>query len=276
MQTRLVGPVERHLLTRPRDTSRRTDVLHPSELCKSDFCVRASYFVMTGAGIPEPPPGLRLQSIFDEGHAIHHKWQSWVREMGALYGRWQCMECEMVTKDLTLPPSGCGVCGSSNLRYAEVTLIDPLLMIAGHADGWVKNHGPDFLIEIKSIGTGTIRMEQPALMKDTDLAGAWKNIRRPFPTHTRQGILYLELAHRMYESGLLDEEAPDEIVFLYELKMDQSYKEFVVKRDPELAKPMLDTAYDVVRAVKAGKAPACSNTVNGSCPKCAPYGEEAA
>ena len=273
--TRLVGPLERHLLTRPVDTSRRQDVIHPSALCKADFCVRASYFVMTGHGVPEPTPGLRLQSIFDEGHSIHHKWQSWLRDMGVLYGRWQCMECDLVTKDMALYPGACGVCGSANLRYAEVALVDAELMIEGKADGWIKGLGADCMIEIKSIGPGTIRMEAPGLMKDTDLAGAWRNIRRPFPTHVRQGLLYLELARRMEKAGLIDV-APTEIVFLYELKMDQAYKEFTLKADPAVVKDMLDLAYDVAAAVRKGTAPRCSNMTTGPCKSCKPYGEEAA
>ena len=220
---------------------------------------------MTGTPNPEPTPGLRLQSIFDEGHAIHHKWQNWINEMGNLYGQWECLLDSHVWTDLS--PRQCPVCGSGLLRYAEVPLVDAELMIAGKADGWVTGIGDDFMIEIKSIGPGTIRMEAPGLMKDTDLAGAWRNIRRPFPTHVRQGLLYLELAARMKRAGLIAT-APSEIVFLYELKMDQAFKEFTLKADPDVVKDMLDTAYDVAAAVRKQKAPPCSNVIKGTCKQC--------
>lgn len=267
--TRLTGEIERHLLTRPRDTSRRTDIIHPSALCKADFCVRASYFTILGQGVVEETPNLRLQSIFDEGHAIHHKWQNWVREMGNLYGKWKCLSCSHVFTALS--PHNCSLCGSGILQYAEVTLYDDDLMIAGHTDGWVQSLGPDFLIEIKSIGAGTIRVEQPSLLRDADLSQAWRNIRRPFPTHIRQGLLYIELGHRMVAKGIYDS-FPDEIVFLYELKADQSYKEFTVKRDPEVVKDELDKAYDIAYAVRQKTPPPCSNVIGGTCKQCEPYG----
>lgn len=270
--SRLTGPLERHLLTRPPE-DRRTDIIHPSALCKTDFCVRASYFVVTGNGIVEKNPGLRLRSIFDEGHLIHHKWQNWLREMGVLYGAWKCRSCGHRSKDLLLSTGGllplCGICGEES-EYAEVPLVDEPLMMAGHADGWVVGLGADALIEIKSIGPGTIRMEAPGLLKDEDLAGAWRNIRRPFPSHIRQGMLYLELCRRMVLAGLLPS-APTEMIFIYELKMDQAYKEFVVKADPVLVKDMLDLAYDVAYAVRAGKPPVCNISPKGACKSCAPY-----
>jgi len=72
--TRVLGKAERHILSRPLDTSRRTDVLHPSEMSKvATWCHRASYFQILGYA---PPPrktriGLQTQMVFDEGHYIH-------------------------------------------------------------------------------------------------------------------------------------------------------------------------------------------------------------
>lgn len=272
VETRLVGPIERHLMTRPRDTSRRTDVLHPSELIKKDFCQRAAYFKVIGLGVEEDRPNLRLQSIFDEGHSIHHKWQAWIAEMGNLYGRWSCESC--VGPFWAQSPGKCPSCGGK-VDYREVPLTDPDLMIAGHSDGWVRGLGDEFLIEIKSIGTGTIRMEQPALLSnnENDLSKAWRDIRRPFPSHLRQGQLYLELVRRMAKRGEVDS-YPTEIVFLYELKADQSYKEFSVKADSEVIKDCLDMAYDIARAVEVSQAPPCNINLQSGCKHCTPYAEE--
>lgn len=270
IETRLLGPIERHLLSRPLDTTRRQDVLHPSELVKDDFCPRAAYFKLIGREAAPDRPNLRLQSIFDEGHAIHAKWQRYLTEMGVLYGKWQVIE----TYDPGTAFEVWGLSGDfptlDSVRYLEVPLYDEALRIAGHSDGWVKGLGDDFLIEIKSIGPGTIRAEQPALFKSGDLFAAWKEIRRPFATHVRQGQLYLALANRMQEKGLLDS-APQEIVFIYELKADQAAKEFVVAYNPALAKDALDDAYDIVSAVEAGVAPDCPFN---SCKHCAPFTEE--
>lgn len=265
--SRLLGPIERHLMNKPRDTSRRTDVIHPSELIKADFCVRASYFKIIGRGAEEARPNLRLQNIFDEGHAIHDKWQTRIWEMGNLFGKWLCLQCDHTW--FATSPEECEDCHGWLLKYKEIPLLDDDLMIQGHADGWVKGIGDDYMIEIKSIGTGTIRFEQPSLLaaNDGDLSKAWRDIRRPFPSHLRQGQLYMELARRMVEVGLW-ESAPSEMVYLYELKSDQSVKEFVVKADPFVIKDCLDTAYDLSRAVRSLSAPACNINMQSGCKAC--------
>lgn len=271
--TRLLGDVERHLLARPVG-DRRTDVLHPSEIIKRDWCKRASYFLLSGrTKIAEKPP-LRLQAIFDEGHYIHAKWQSYFQEMGVLHGKFKCDVCDHVTWGTS--PKECEVCQApaSKLVYAEVTLIDDELRIAGHTDGWVRGIGNDTLIEIKSIGPGTIRSEAPQLMQaaDGDFMEAWKNVKRPFGPHILQGQMYLELMKRM---GMTDLEGNpiNEITFIYELKADQSFKEFTVKADYELVAHIFEGAKYVVDAVNAKVAPPCNNIPGGVCKQCAPYEE---
>lgn len=263
VETRLLGPIERHILDRPADTSRRQDVLHPSELIKNDFCVRAACYRLMGL-VPDPDrPNLRLQSIFDTGHAVHAKWQGYLAEMGVLYGVW---DIDRTGKQWALSAN----VPLSEARYLEVPLSDESLRISGHSDGWVKGLGNDFLIEVKSIGPGTIRVENPALFREGDLFSAWREIRRPFPSHVRQGQLYLALANRMADRGEIDS-APNEIVFLYELKADQSTKEFVVTYDPAMSKDALDDAYDITRAVESDSLIECRF---GGCKQCSAFEEE--
>ena len=227
-EPRLLGDIERHLMRRPLE-DRSTTVLHPSEIIKNDFCYKYSYYLMTGGESKKEKPNLRLQSIFDEGHAIHHKWQNWFHEMGNLYGRFECKHCH--TSMTGISPTVCESCGDTRMEYKEVTLIDEKLRIAGHTDGWIKGIGNDCLIEIKSVGAGTFRYESPELLLDNngDIFKAFNSIKRPFRSHLLQGQMYLELGKRMF-----GDEAPNEIVFLYELKADQSYKEFTVKADYEI------------------------------------------
>ena len=263
-----MGDIERHLQKRPVG-DRSTTVLHPSEIIKRDYCRRAGYFLLSGHTKIAEKPNLRLQSIFDEGHAIHAKWQAWFQEMGTIHGNFVCSACDKYTWGTS--PENCEHCGapSSKLTYAEVTLVDKDLRIAGHTDGWIKGIGDDTLIEIKSIGPGTIRSEAPNLFMDADgdFMKAWKNVRRPFPTHIMQGQVYLELMQRMGHDV-------NEIVFIYELKADQDYKEFTIKRDYELVRHVFDNAKLVVDAVEAGVAPECNNNPEGTCKQCAPYKED--
>jgi hypothetical protein len=259
--TRLLGPIERHLLKKaPGDRS--TTVLHPSEMIKSDFCHRYSYYLLTGGKKKQDNPNLRLQNIFDEGHFIHAKWQNRIYEMGNMWGDFKCQNCNGITSGLS--PKVCEHCKCITLVYDEVALVDNSLRIAGHTDGWVKGLGDDFLIEIKSIGEGTLRFEAPDLLRDADhdLKKAWRNIRRPFRGHLLQGQMYLELARRMY-----GEDAPKEIVFLYELKMDQDYKEFTVKADYDMVDRIFYKAQQINDAVDAGVMPKCNVDPSG-CKQC--------
>lgn len=266
--TRLVGDIERHLMARPVG-DRSTTVLHPSEIIKKDWCKRASYFLLKGETKIAEKPNLRLQSIFDEGHAIHAKWQRWFQEMGVLHGNFTCVVCDRV--NFGTSPEFCANClaPAKKLEYSEVTLFDDDLRIKGHTDGWITGLGNDCLIEIKSVGPGTIRNEAPQLMyeADGDFMKAFNNIRRPFSPHIMQGQVYLELMKRMGNPV-------EEIVFIYELKADQNYKEFSIKADYELVEHVFEGAQDVVASVKQGVAPECSNKPGGTCKQCAPYKED--
>ena len=263
---RLIGDVERHLLSKPLDI-RRTDVLHPSEMAKADWCLRASYFALSGVEVKKEKPNLRLQSIFDEGHFIHSKWQAWFREMKVLHGLWSCQVCGESRYGTS--PKTCPNCSAYShfLVYKEVPLFDEKLRIAGHSDGWIKGIGNDCLIEIKSIGSGTLRFEAPELIvkADGDLQKAWRSIRRPFRTHLMQGQIYLELMKRMGHDV-------NEIVYIYELKADQDYREFAVKADYELVADIFDNARIVVEAVE-NKTPLECN-VGAGCKSCAQFGGE--
>jgi hypothetical protein len=268
----LQGDIENHLAQRPAG-DRRTDVLHPSEIIKKDFCLRGSYFLMSGHKKVAENPNLRLQVIFDEGHYIHAKWQRWFQEMGILHGKFKCERCDKITWGTS--PQECEHCNApwQKLVYDEVTMIDEGLRIAGHTDGWIKKPSDQRLIEIKSIGPGTIRGYAPQLMMDAngDLAKAWASVKRPFGEHVLQGQMYMELMHRMGNPI-------EETDFIYELKMDNSFKFFTIKRDFELVRHVFDKAQAVIDAVDAKVAPACTGNPadypeTGTCKQCAPYKE---
>ncbi|NBT46496.1 MAG: hypothetical protein EBT07_01580 [Actinobacteria bacterium] len=260
--TRLLGDVERHLLRQPLG-DRSTTVLHPSEIIKKDWCHRYAVYLLNGGKPKQEKPNLRLQNIFDEGHSIHAKWQGRFQDMGVLYGRFMCLGCSTEVTDIS--PAFCETCTDHRFEYKEVTLVDPALRIAGHTDGWIKGIGDDCLIEIKSIGPGTIRMEAPDLLMDADgdFMRAWKNIRRPFRPHLMQGQMYLELAHRMF-----GKDAPKEIVFIYELKADQDYKEFTIKANYDMIDRVFFEAEKVVKAATSGVLPECNVNAEFGCKSC--------
>lgn len=296
--TLLLGDIQAHMLKEhSKPSTRRQDVIHPSEVAKSGWCPKSTYERIKASREAADPflkpaekVGVQLLNIFDEGHSIHDKWQKRLRDMGDLWGNWTCENCGNRTKD-TLYPQQCWNCNSTLLAYSEVPMRLPEYLISGHADGAVPRLNS--LIEIKSVGTGTARIEAPEIFKKNsqgqhiDLQGLWRDIDAPFPAHVRQGQLYLWICQEM---GL----PFDQIIFLYESKFNQGAKEFVIKYDYDIVEPLFLDINRIVNAL-AGYLPngedcvACSKkNLNypficecvdepikcpyGGCKDCEPYG----
>lgn len=251
----LLPPMSRYVLRKVADdallSDRRTDIMHPSDLCKPDWCPRKDFYRITLGDRKEIDPRFTSELIFAEGHTIHDKYQSWLHGMGLLYGRWQCKSCHH--SFMAQSPVSCESC-QGTLRYREVPLENAEYMIAGHADGavhsgndWLEVDEP-FLIEIKSIGLGTVRVENPPLYEkyesgEYDLYRLWQEIKRPFPAHIRQATLYCWL------SGY------QKMVFIYESKWHQQTKEYVVAPDFKHIQWILDSAKDVASAIRQDMEP---------------------
>ena len=252
----LLGDVERHVMRESMKSDRDMSFLHPSDMAKTDFCHRRGFYQVTGCEASDTTanPAFQLQNIFAEGHAIHAKWQGWLQDMGVLWGRWECPGCgdSYFGKPVRCVAAGCGM----PPVYREVPLRSIDGMVRGHADGAVEcSDGKTRLIEIKSVGVGTLRFEAPRLFNQyndgtLNLDGLWRAVTRPFPSHVRQGMIYLHLVQN--NEALRD---VDEIVFLYEFKATQAVKEFVVKFDPTLIEDRLEDARSVAASVSAGRAP---------------------
>jgi hypothetical protein len=264
--TRLMGAVERHVLTRPFD-DRDMSYIHPSDIIKDDWCALAQYHAVNGNYVEtrDKTPA-RLASIFAEGHTIHAKWQNWFKEMDKLYGKYYCTDCKEsfwgIPSDHKIDPKF--------LRYNEVPLDYEPLRISGHSDGWLKGFGDPLMLEIKSVGAGTLRYEVPELLKENnnDVEKTWKAIKEPFMKHITQVQIYMKLAELLgYE------DVPQEAVLIYESKANQEAKEFVVPKSDFGITQLFDAAKMINEAVDAGIAPACNIGATG-CAKCKGYEDE--
>jgi hypothetical protein len=275
----LVGDIQAHMLKEhSKPSTRRQDIIHPSEMAKADWCPRSTYYRIKACREandpylkPDEKIGVQLLNIFDEGHHIHDKWQKRLWNMGDIYGNWECIVCGGYYKNL-LSPDSCPQCalGSKTLIYREVPLRLEQYLIAGHADGAIPRL--DALIEIKSVGAGTVRIESPDIYaahtegQKIDLQGLWKAVQEPFPAHVRQGQLYLALCAQM---GL----QYNRIIFIYEAKFNQGVKEFVVNYDPNYSFPIMDMARMITEALTIGSPiPACPTGT--TCKDCERYGQE--
>lgn len=269
----LLGDIQKHMMREADKPSlRRQDIIHPSEMAKTGWCPRGTYLRIKACREADNPflkpkenIGVQLLNIFDEGHYIHDKWQRRLWDMGVLWGRFLCPSCGTDHVDY-LSPRQCDNCGLSweHMVYKEITLraVDTFL-VAGHADGGVPSKRA--LIEIKSVGAGTVRVSNPELYKKfsegqkVDLPGLWKGIEEPFPDHVNQGQIYLAICQLM---GL----DFDKIVFLYESKFNQGAKEFVVDYDPEHTDPLFENARHIKRALDGlTDPPACPHNGCDDC-----------
>lgn len=265
VDTRVLGSVERFILSKPADTSRRTDVLHPSAMVKDDWCHRASFFELQGA---EPAPSkykasLKQAMVFDEGHHIHHRWQTWFKEMGKLKGKYKCLECNDIF--FGLPKDHDPKLGPENYEYLEVPLYYEPLRISGHSDGWLVDFGDPLLLEIKSVGLGTFRWETPDLFfkHEENFEKIWKDVTSPFYSHIQQAQMYMKLMELIkYEN------APQEALILYESKATQDVKEFVIPKSDFGVTPLIDAAKKIVDAIEKGTPPSCNINGLAGCRSC--------
>lgn len=218
--------------TRERDT----DYLHPSQICKRDWCPRSSMYEITKA-VPEKEPTYSFQTlnIFKTGHDIHAKWQGWLERSGIM-------------------------------KQSELAIFNEQCHIKGSADGVVEDSFGQAILEIKSVGVGTIRMENLDLYKEYEsgtitIDELWKKIRQPFSTHLRQLNLY------MYATGI------HQGIILYEWKPNQACKEFDVKFQPALIEHILAAAQLVKHHLEQGTIidrPSWAEQDHKTCKQC-PY-----
>jgi CRISPR/Cas system-associated exonuclease Cas4 (RecB family) len=238
-----------------RNKPRDTEHIHPSEISKSDWCPRQTYYRISGVphdkGYEAGRLYWRLASIYEEGHEIHAKHQTCFWEMGTLEGAWSCMRCEHYW--WAVAPAVCPECASWHIEYREVPIVNEVAHIIGHTDGLHNEHGVRRNLEMKSVGVRSIEIEIPGVYlrwKESGgtLEGLWGQIKIPFPSHQRQVQIYMDTLNLMgYEVN--------ETVFIYEFKANQDLKGFTVKYDPVKAGKLIARAEAVVAARDTGIPP---------------------
>jgi len=267
--SRVVGSVERFLLSRPASGDRVYTVIHPSDMAKPDWCHRAQYYMLQGA--PPPPSkfkvSLKQLLVFSEGHRIHGRWQDWIGQMGNLYGLWECDICYAISWGMG--GDTCTACGEgTHASYKEVPLKYEPLRISGHADGWVKGLGDDLLLEIKSVGEGSFRWENPDLFykHNGDIKKMWSEFDSPFYSHIMQTQIYMKLIELIGFSN-----PPEEVVFIYENKATQEVKEFVIPKSDFGIVELFKSVEMINAAVDNSTPPACNIDPVAGCAKCNHY-----
>jgi rubrerythrin len=250
-EKRLLGTIERVLIedSANRNAKRDTEHLHPSEMAKENWCPRQSFYKMTGSDESDPESfSFQRLNIFEEGHQIHDKWQHWMRRCGILVGDWQCGHCD--TRWWDKSPERCPKCFETEfIRYREVPLHNDEYHILGNADGLIEDDKGQALVELKSVGLGTIRFDAPNLYKPYEdgeirLDELWKRIKRPLAAHNRQIQIY------MFCYGV------KEAIVIYEWKPTQEVREFHLRYEPTIVDPLLKGAQAILDAIEDDIPPA--------------------
>lgn len=250
-------------------SDRRWDIIHPSELShQKTFCARSVYLRITEGPLSPDKFDFGRENIFDEGHAIHAKWQQRLRDYTPLWGNWKCLICGDSAYDQVEPSpysevvkGDCLYDGGHIWEYREIGLQAVAeAMISGHADGGFN----ETLVEFKSVGEGTVRIEDPEhyASADGDLKALWKGITRPFKTHLNQGDIYLWICQ---QRGL----PFNEISFVYESKWNQQIKEFVIPYNEARSMVLIDQALELKYCVDNHEEPDCR--WGPECKECEPY-----
>lgn len=247
---RIVPQVEQHLIRAQEAQAgkRDTKFLHPSEICKKDWCPRSSWYTIKDAKRPDQSVNFQRLNIFAEGTAIHDKWQAWLAATGVLEGRWECAVCNASWWGVSKDNDACYACYNRIIRYKEVPIENAEFHLLGHSDGIISDAKGKAILEIKSVGIGTLRYESPELFArftkgDLSLDGMWKEIKTPFYSHLRQINLY------MYCLGIHDG------VVLYEWKPTQEVKEFQVRFQEEMIASILAGCSTVKSALDTDTTP---------------------
>lgn len=274
----LLPAVKESMLSRyTAGSDRRWDIIHPSELAhQKTFCPRAVYLRITEGPIDVKGENFDFvrDNIFDEGHAIHAKWQERLRQATPLFGNWSCLSCGTTVRARLEPEhGGCHAVYEHVWQYQEITLdAEHEALLVGHADGgaWTT------LAEIKSVGSGTVRIEAPEIFEaaDGDLTKLWRDITRPFKTHVNQVDIYLWIAKEMGYPFTSAE-------FIYESKWNQQVKNFTIEYDERRSLKLVDQAKAIKYAVDHNEEPQCrfpglNDKGEQRCENCKPYDERRA
>lgn len=264
--------IERALLKRTVDSasSRDQTYLHASEVAKNEWCERNSWYRISGFPIEkEEKFSFNLQRIFEEGHDIHNKYQTWMWDAGILEGVWKCLIPDCRHGWYAISPHECPQCGNNLIEYKEVPLYSEKYHLIGHADGIVVIDGKRYVVEIKSLGARTLEFETPNLYKqytdgEISLNDMWVRTRTPLPSHRRQGLLYSEL------TGI------PRVHFIYEWKPNQQVKEFETVVRHGDADQLLARALTVAQGLERKLPPIrpqWASPTHNTCAKC-PYQNE--
>ena len=179
-----------------------------------------------------------MMLTFAQGVAIHDhvKTRVFSGHGDSMYGSWSCQCGNLHTGPSTyarVKKKRCKLCAGAPLKYHELELRDPDLMLIGSPDitMYLEKYGVYYPIEIKSIAHDM-----------------WQELSRPKPDHVLQVLFYWYLLKK------LGYPVPSQISILYATKgflFKTPYKEFTVFPEKNISR--LDEYIDEARSLKVAR-----------------------
>jgi hypothetical protein len=275
---RVVLPlVKLHLLEHKPPDNRDPNVIHASEMSAKDWCDRSTWYRLNGWTDPGERFSYQMESIWEEGNALHRKWQGWLRDAGLLWGDWHCAVCpERQDKEIVSMLSSSGDTDhkgwhNHQWQYDEVGM--QVGKISGHEDAAIPEKNR--LIEFKSMALGSLRVDSPDLLAKFygkwygngdvngkmparqvyDLEGLWKSLKQPLKSWVRQANIYLWLAREL----ALDF---PKVSIVAEYKINQDAREWVIPMSERIVMPLIERAHLIETAETPVECP------YGGCKQC--------
>jgi len=235
---------------------------HPSDM---GYCIRKAVKMRLGhEGKFYTIP--KMQRTFENGHSTHARLQSHFGDMGFLYGRWICSNCEFVigndSKIGVLKPSECPNCNNAKktsavvddvgnivagpksiFEYKELSVDDEEMELHGHTDGVLALNGNLFVIDFKTCSKSVY--------------DELNRRNEPLEAHVFQVNIY------MYILGV-----PAAFLF-YENKNSMEIKEFLLVQDNEIIEEVKKRAALGIKCYREGTVPDIPESM---IPEILPYG----
>ena len=211
------------------DNDRDYTYFHPSEFHECVRKIAYKFYEVEGKNKITPD----LQRIFDNGHYMHERYVQYFRNIGIIYGVWQCANplCkEEYGRDVNIgivePEMPCEKCGCEKYFYEEVNVRKDDFWFSGHIDCIFKLAGDLGIVDFKSMNS---RM--------------FSQLREPLEKHIIQVTIYLWILD--IHSGFL----------LYENKDTQKIKLYEIVRNDELVEKIKNRAMGLKGILEQRKLP---------------------
>jgi hypothetical protein len=235
---KLTTRTARHVIV-AGDNSKHRKGIYPAEMSHGDKCVRAIHYRLTDVPPAPSPMSIVTERIFDFGNISHGWWQKQWWDMGILKGDFACHGCGLVWEGLS--PHECPRCGMGRafLIYREVPFKSEEYGVVGRADADTTTDG---LIEVKTVGVGSIRWEAPHLVQKhgTDWDALWRDIKHPFPSHRKQGMLYCFFLNREKIKFIYDPKFVSAAPKEFDIVFNRDYIEDILQECLEINKRVAD------------------------------------